>query len=88
MKNINKKRGDVQQKYAAVEPQHGHLTLPLRQPVGSSFNLHQWLRVPVQWSTSALDNIATACLINAASKNINCIDEAIVNETMAEFQLP
>ncbi len=35
-----------------------------------------------------INNIATACLINAASKNINCIDEAIVNETMAEFQLP
>ncbi len=35
-----------------------------------------------------INNIATACLINAASQNINCIDEAIVNETMAEFQLP
>ena len=35
-----------------------------------------------------INNIATACLINAASKNINGIDEAIVNETMAEFQLP
>lgn len=35
-----------------------------------------------------INNIATACLINAASKNINSINEDIVNETMAEFQLP
>ena len=35
-----------------------------------------------------INNIATACLIHAASKNVTGIDEAIVNETMAEFQLP
>jgi len=35
-----------------------------------------------------INNIATACLIHAASKNITGIDESIVNETMAEFQLP
>jgi general secretion pathway protein A len=35
-----------------------------------------------------INNIATACLINAASQKINCIDENVVNETMAEFQLP
>lgn len=35
-----------------------------------------------------INNIATACLINAASQNINCIDENTVNETMTEFQLP
>lgn len=35
-----------------------------------------------------INNIATACLIHAASKNVTGIDETIVNETMAEFQLP
>lgn len=35
-----------------------------------------------------INNIATACLIHAASKNIAGVDESIVNETMAEFQLP
>lgn len=35
-----------------------------------------------------INNIATACLINAASQNINCIDENTVNETMTEFKLP
>lgn len=33
-----------------------------------------------------INNISTACLINAASKNIKQIDEQIVNETMNEFQ--
>ena len=36
----------------------------------------------------SINNIATACLINAASKNVTVIDETIVNETMAEFRLP
>ena len=36
----------------------------------------------------SINNIATASLIHAASKNITVIDEAIVNETMAEFRLP
>ncbi len=35
-----------------------------------------------------INNIATACLIHAASKNITVINESIVNETMAEFKLP
>ncbi len=35
-----------------------------------------------------INNIATTCLIHAASKKITGIDETIVNETMAEFQLP
>ncbi len=35
-----------------------------------------------------INNIATACLIHAASKNIANIDESTVNETMAEFQVP
>lgn len=35
-----------------------------------------------------VNNIATACLINAASQKINCIDENTVNETMTEFKLP
>ena len=34
-----------------------------------------------------INNIATACLINGASKNLQVIDESIVNETMAEFKL-
>ncbi|MCP4110402.1 MAG: AAA family ATPase [Desulfobacteraceae bacterium] len=35
-----------------------------------------------------INNIATACLINAASKNFQKVDENLVNETMAEFRLP
>lgn len=35
-----------------------------------------------------INNIATACLIHGASKKITGIDETVVNETMAEFQLP
>lgn len=35
-----------------------------------------------------INNIATICLIHAASKNTTLIDENIVNESMAEFQLP
>jgi general secretion pathway protein A len=35
-----------------------------------------------------INNIATACLINAAAKNRNTVDETLVNETMAEFYLP
>ncbi len=34
-----------------------------------------------------INNIATACLINAASRNISKIDEQLVNETMVEFKL-
>jgi general secretion pathway protein A len=36
----------------------------------------------------SINNIATACLIHAVSKNVSAIDETIVNETMAEFHLP
>lgn len=35
-----------------------------------------------------INNIATACLIHAASRNLQIIGEALVNETMAEFMLP
>jgi len=35
-----------------------------------------------------INTIATACLINAASKNGQKITEHLVNETMLEFQLP
>lgn len=35
-----------------------------------------------------VNNIATACLIHASSKNITMIDEPMVNETMTEFQMP
>jgi general secretion pathway protein A len=35
-----------------------------------------------------INNIATACLINAASRNLKLIDENLVNETMNEFMLP
>jgi general secretion pathway protein A len=35
-----------------------------------------------------INNIATACLINAASKNLKQVTAQIVNETMAEFRLP
>lgn len=34
------------------------------------------------------NNIATACLINAAARNLQRINEQLVNETMTEFQLP
>lgn len=32
-----------------------------------------------------INNIATACLINAASCNLKIIDETLVNETMLEI---
>lgn len=35
-----------------------------------------------------INNVATACLINAASRKIKKISEALVNETMSEFHLP
>jgi len=35
-----------------------------------------------------INNIATACLINAATKNLKKIDEPLVTETMSEFHLP
>jgi len=35
-----------------------------------------------------INNVATACLINAAAKNLKKITEALVNETMSEFELP
>jgi len=35
-----------------------------------------------------INNVATACLINAASRNIKKINEPLVNETMSEFHLP
>jgi general secretion pathway protein A len=35
-----------------------------------------------------INNVATACLINAAARGLNKITEALVNETMAEFHLP
>jgi general secretion pathway protein A len=35
-----------------------------------------------------INNVATACLINAAARNIKKITEPLVNETMAEFSLP
>jgi general secretion pathway protein A len=35
-----------------------------------------------------INNVATACLINAASRNLKKIDDALVNETMSEFNLP
>ena len=35
-----------------------------------------------------INNVATACLINAASKGMKKITEALVNETMSEFELP
>lgn len=34
-----------------------------------------------------INNIATACLINAVAKNLQKINEAAVNEAMAEFRL-
>ena len=35
-----------------------------------------------------VNNIATACLINAAARGVKIITEALVNETMSEFRLP
>jgi general secretion pathway protein A len=35
-----------------------------------------------------INNVATACLINAASRNIKKVNEPLVNETMGEFHLP
>lgn len=35
-----------------------------------------------------INNIATACLIHAASQNLQTISETMVNEVMAEFYLP
>ena len=35
-----------------------------------------------------VNNIATACLINAATRNLQKITDRLVNETMVEFQLP
>jgi general secretion pathway protein A len=35
-----------------------------------------------------INNIATACLINASTKNRQTVDETLVNETMTEFYLP
>ena len=35
-----------------------------------------------------INNVATACLINAAARSLKKITEPLVNETMAEFSLP
>lgn len=35
-----------------------------------------------------INNVATACLIHAASQNLKKITEALVNQIMTEFQLP
>jgi general secretion pathway protein A len=35
-----------------------------------------------------INNAATACLMNAASRNVQTIDEALVNHTMSELHLP
>ena len=35
-----------------------------------------------------INNIATACLINAASRNLQIITETLVGDTMVEFHLP
>lgn len=35
-----------------------------------------------------VNNVCTACLLNAASRNVKIITEALVNETMSEFYLP
>ncbi|MGC8561350.1 MAG: ExeA family protein [Phycisphaerae bacterium] len=35
-----------------------------------------------------INNIATACLLNAAAKNLHKINEPLVTDTMAEFRLP
>jgi len=35
-----------------------------------------------------VNNVCTACLLNAAARNVKIITEALVNETMSEFHLP
>lgn len=35
-----------------------------------------------------INNIATACLLHAAARNLQKVDESLVNDTMAEFHLP
>jgi general secretion pathway protein A len=35
-----------------------------------------------------INNVATACLIHAASRNLKKINDTLVNETMNEFNLP
>jgi len=35
-----------------------------------------------------INNVATACLINAAARGVNKITDVLVNETMTEFTLP
>ncbi len=35
-----------------------------------------------------INNIATACLLNAAAQKLNKINESLVTDTMAEFRLP
>ena len=35
-----------------------------------------------------INNIATACLLNAAARNLQKINEPLVNDTMTEFRLP
>ena len=35
-----------------------------------------------------VNNVCTACLLNAAAQSVKIITEALVNETMAEFHLP
>jgi len=35
-----------------------------------------------------LNNIATACLINAAAANLEKINQPMVNQTIGDFQLP
>ena len=35
-----------------------------------------------------INNVATACLINAAARSLKKITEPLVNETMTEFSLP
>lgn len=35
-----------------------------------------------------INNIATACLLNAATRNLHKINEPLVTDTMAEFHLP
>jgi general secretion pathway protein A len=35
-----------------------------------------------------VNNVATACLLNAAARGVKIITEALVNETMSEFHLP
>jgi general secretion pathway protein A len=35
-----------------------------------------------------VNNVATACLLNAAARGLKMITEALVNETMTEFHLP